>query len=93
MGTGERCSLDATAQGPWSLAIWAGTLVVRSATMPGVCFTAPLDGLAGTHATCSHHRPMDVIIMLGLMPVADDAMSILAQTELFVYRRSVWSMR
>ena len=61
--------------------------------MPGARFTAPLDGLARAHVTYPHRRSMDVIIMSGLMPVADDAMSILAQTELFVYQQSVWSMR
>ena len=37
----ERCSLDASAKGPWSRAIRAGTLVVWPATMPGVHFTTP----------------------------------------------------
>ena len=71
----------------------AGTSVVWPVTMPRARFTAPLDGSAGIHVACSHRRPMDVIIMLGLMPVADDAVSILVRTELFVYRRSVWSRR
>ena len=38
----ERHSLDATAKGPWSRAVWAGTLIVWSATMTRVCFPAPL---------------------------------------------------
>ena len=89
----ERCSLDALTKGPWSQAIWAGTPIVGSVTMPGACFTAPLDGLARAHVTCPHHRPMDVIIMLGLMPVADDAASVLVQTKPFMYQWSVWSRR
>ena len=70
-------SLDASAKGSWSRAIRAGTPVVWSVTMPRVHFTAPLDGPAGARVACPHHRPMDVIIMPGLMPVADDATSIL----------------
>ena len=61
--------------------------------MPGARFTAPLDGLAGAHVACPHRRPTDVIIMPGLKPVVDDAVSVLVQTEPFVYRRSVWSRR
>ena len=69
-------SLDVSAKGPWSEAIWAETLVVRSVTMPGVCFTTPLDGPASARAACSHRPLMDVIIMLGLAPVVDDAANI-----------------
>ena len=87
----ERHSLDAYAKGPWSRAIRARTPVVWPATMPRACFTAPLDGLARAHVACPHRRPMDIIIIPGLMPVADDAASVLVRTEPFVYRRSVWS--
>ena len=72
----ERCSLDVSAKGPWSQAIRAGTPVVGSVTMPGVCFTGPLDGLAEARVACSHRRLMDVIIMPGPTSVADDAVSI-----------------
>ena len=89
----ERHSLDASAKGPWSQAIWARTLVVWPVTMPGARFTAPVDGLARAHVACPHRRPMDVIIMLGLMPVADDVASVLVQTGPLVYRWSVWSRR
>ena len=84
-------SLDALAKGTWSRAIRAGTPIIWPATMPRACFTAPLDGLARAHVAYPHYRPVDVIIMLGLMPVADDATSILVRPELFTHRRSVWS--
>ena len=84
-------SLDASAKGPWSRAIQAGTSVVWMVTMPVARFTAPLDGWAGARVACPHRRSMDVIIMPGLMPVADDATSVLVCTEPFVYRWSVWS--
>ena len=87
----ERWSLDASAKGPWSRAIRAGTSIVGSVTMPGVHFTGPLDGLAGARAACSHRRPMDIIIMSGLMPITDDATSVLVRTKPFAYQRSVWS--
>ena len=73
----EQRSLDASAKGPWSRAIQDGTPVVGSATMPRARFTAPLDGSAEIRVACPHHRPVDVIIMPGLMPVADDAASVL----------------
>ena len=76
-------SLDVSAKGPWSQAIRARTPVVGSVTMPGVRFIGPLDGSAGTRVACPHHRPVDVIIMPGLMPVPDDAMSALVRTEPF----------
>ena len=72
----ERRFLDATAKGPWSRAVRAGTPVVRSATISGVRFPAPLDGSAGAHATCSHRPMMDVIITPGLTLIVDDATSI-----------------
>ena len=89
----ERRSLDASAKGPWSQGIRAGTPVVWPATILGACFTGPLDGLARARVACPHRRPIDVIIMPSLMPVADDAASILVRDELFAYRQSVWSMR
>ena len=60
-------------------------MVVWPTTMPGAHFTTLLDGLAGTRVTCPHRRLVDVIIMLGLMPVADDAASIFVRTEPFAY--------
>jgi len=87
----EWCSLDALAKGPWSRAIQARTPVVGSATMPGVCFTSPLDGPDGAHAACSHRPSMDVIIMPGLTLVIDDTTSISVRPEMFAHRWSVWS--
>ena len=81
----ERRSLDTLVKGLWSQAFQARTLVVKPMTMPRACFTAPLDGPAGARVAYPHRRPMDVIIMPGLMPVADDAVSVLVQTEPFVY--------
>ena len=75
----ERCSPDAPAEGPWPWALRAGTPVVRPTIVPGARFT------------CSRHRSVDVIIMSGLMPVDDDAASVLVWTEPFAYRWSVWS--
>ena len=80
----ERRSPDTTVKCPWSQALRARTPVVWPATMPRVRFTAPLDGLAGSHVACPHRRPVDVIIMLGLIPVADDAASVLVRTGPFV---------
>ena len=82
----ERRSPDTPVKGLWSRALRARTLVVWPATMPGARFTAPLDGSAGTRVACPHRRPVDVIIMPGLMPVADDAMSVLVWTKPFTYR-------
>ena len=82
--------LDATAKGPWSRAVWARTPIVWSATMPRVCFSAPLDGPSGAHAACSHRPMMDVIIMLGLTPIVDDATSVMVRPEPFARR---WSVR
>ena len=84
-------SPDTPVKGPWAWTLKAGTLVIRSATMPGACFTAPLDGSVGIHVACYCHRSVDVIIMPGPMPVADDAVSVLVRPEAFVHRRSVWS--
>jgi len=81
----EGRSLDASAKGPWSQAIRARALVVRSATMPGVRFTAPLDGAARARAACSHRLSMYIIIMPGLTLVVDDAASVLVRTEPFTY--------
>ena len=81
----EQRSLDASAKGSWSRAIRAGAPVVWPTTMPGARFTAPLDGPGGAHVACLHRPLIDVIIMPGLMPVVDDAASILVRTEPFVY--------
>ena len=89
----ERRSLDASAKGPWSQAIWARAPIVWPATMPGVHFTSPRDGLGGVCVACPHDRPMDVIIMPGSMPVADDTASILVRLEPLAHRRPVWSGR
>ena len=89
----ERRSPDMPIKGPWSQALRARTLVVRPVTVPGACFTAPLNGSVGTRVACPHHRPVDVIITPGLMPVADNATSVLVRTEPFTYRWSVWSRR
>ena len=89
----ERRSPDTPVKGPWSQALRARTPIVWPATVPGVRFTAPLDGSAGFHVACSHHRPVDVILMLRLMPVANDAASVLVRTGPFMYRRSVQSRR
>ena len=67
----------APTKGPWSRALRARTPVVWPATMPGARFIAPLDGSARTRVACPHRRPVDVIIMPGLMPVAYDAASAL----------------
>ena len=85
----ERRSLDTPAKGPWSWALRAGTLVLWPVTRPRACFTAPLDSSAKTRVACPHRRPVGVIIMPGLMLVADDAASVLVQTEPFAYRRWV----
>ena len=79
----ERCSPDALAEGPWPRALRAGAPVVRPATAPGARFTASLDGLAGICVACC--RMADVVAVLGPMPVADDATSVLLW--------SVWSRR
>ena len=71
----ERRSLDAPAKGPWSRAIRARTPVVWPVTMPGVRFTAPLDGLDEVRVAYPHCRPMDVIIMPDPTPVADAGLS------------------
>ena len=81
----ERCSLDTLTKGPWSRDIWAGTLVVWSATMPGLCVLALLNGQARACTACSRCHSIGVIIMPGLMPVADVAASVLVRTEPFTY--------
>ena len=89
----ERRSLDTPVKGPWSRALRARTPIVRLATEPGARFTAPLDGSAGICVACSYRRAVDVIIVLDLMPVADDAASIPVQSGSFVYQRSVRGRR
>ena len=89
----ERRSLDTLVKGPWSRTLRAGTLVVQPATVPRMCFIAPLDGSARIHVACSHHCSVDVIIMPGPMPVTDNAMSVFVWPEPLVHRRPVWSGR
>ena len=76
----ERRSPNTPVKGPWSRALRAGTPVVRLATVSGARFTAPLDGSARICVACSPRRPVDVIIMPGLMPIANDATSVLVRT-------------
>ena len=85
----ERRSPDTPIKGLWSQALRAGTSVVWPAIMPGVCFTTPLDGSAGTRVVYPRRRSANIVIMPGMMPVADDAVSILVWTGPFTYRRSV----
>ena len=82
----KRRSPDTSAKGPWSRALGVGTPVVWPATMPGVRFAAPLDGLARVRVARPYCRPMDVIIMPGPTPVADDAASVLVRSEPFAHR-------
>ena len=89
----ERRSPDTPVKGPWSRALRARTLVAWPATMPGARLTTPLNGSAETRVACSHYRPVDVIIMPGMMSIADDAASILVWTEPLMYRWSMWSRR
>jgi len=77
----ERRSLDTPAKGPWPRALRVGTPIVQPVTVPTVCFTAPLDGSARIRVACSRRRPVDVIIVPGPMPVADDAASVLVWTR------------
>ena len=84
-------SLDLSAKGPWSRAIRAETPVVRPVTAPGARFTTPRDGPAGVCVACPHCRSMDVIIVLGPTPVADDAASVLDQPEPLTHRSPVRS--
>ena len=89
----EQRSPNTLAKGPWSRAIQAGTPVTWAATMPGARFTGPLDGPTRARVACPHRRSMDVIIIPGLMLVADDAASILVRPEPLAHRRPVWSER
>ena len=81
----EQCSLDTSAKGPWPWALRAGALVIWPGTSPGVRFTASLDGLARIRVACRHMA--DIVIVSGLMPVADDAMGVLVQIGPLVYQR------
>ena len=87
----ERRSPNTPVKGPWSRALRAGTPVVRLATVSGARFTAPLDGSTGIYVACSHRRPVDVIIMLGAMPIADDATSVIVWTGPLGYWQSMQS--
>ena len=89
----KQCPPDALAKGPWSRALRARTSVVWPVTMSRVRFTAPLDGPVGARVTYPHRHLMDIIIMSGAIPVADDATSVLVRTEPFTYRWLVWSRR
>ena len=88
-----RRSLDAMVESRWSWAVWARTSIVRSATMPGVRLPGLLDVPVRARVVCSHCRLMDVIIMTGPTPVADDAASVLVRPEPLVHRGPVWSGR
>ena len=85
----ERRSPDTPVKGPWSQELRAGTPVIWPVIVPGARFTAPLDGSAGIRVACSYYRPVDVIIMPCLMPVADDATSVLVRTGPFVCWQAV----
>ena len=74
-------SLDTLVKGLRPRTLKAGTLVVRSMTVFGARFTAPLDGSARIRVACSPRRPMDVIIMLDVMLATDDAASVLVWTR------------
>ena len=86
----ERRFLDASAKGPWSRAIRAGTPVVGSVTVPRVRLTGPLDGPAGARTACSHRRPVNAIIVPGLTSVVDDTTSVLVWPKAFAHRRPMW---
>ena len=85
----EWCSLDTSVKGPWSRTLRARTPVIRPVIVPGARFTAPLDGSTRIRVACSHRRTVDIIIMPGLMLVADDVASVLVRTGPFAYRQSV----
>ena len=87
----KRRSLDTSAEGLWPWALRAGAPVIQPASAPRARFTAPLDGSAGIHV--AGRCTVDIIIVSGPMPVADDATSVLVWIRLLVYRRSVWSRR
>ena len=79
-------SLDASAKGPWSRAIWAGTPVVWPVTVPRVRFTTSRNGSAEICVAYHYYRSTDIIIMLGLTPVADDIMSVSVRPKPLMYR-------
>ena len=64
-------------------------LGLQSSDRPRARFTASLYGSARIHVVCC--RTADVVFVSGLMPVADDATSILVRIGSLVYQRSVWS--
>ena len=82
----EGRSPDTSAKGPWSRALGAMTPGVQLVTVSGACFTAPLDGSARICVACSSCRLAGIIIVLDLMPVVDDAASILVRTGPFVHQ-------
>ena len=61
--------------------------------MPRVRVPTLLDGQARAHATYSRRHSMDVIIMLSVASIVDDAASIMVQPEPFAHMWSVWSGR
>ena len=77
-------SPDAPVEGPWPRALRAGALVVKPTTAPGARFTAPLDGLARICVSCC--CSVEITIVPGPMPVADDAASVLVRIGMLVYR-------
>ena len=87
----EQCPSDALAEDPWPRTLRAGAPVVRPVTVPGSCFTASLNGLVGIYV--ARRRVAVVVAMLGTMPVAEDATSVLVRVGPLVCQRSVWSRR
>ena len=83
VGGWKWCSPDALAKGPWPWALRAGALVIWPVIAPRSHFTASLDGSARVRVACC--RMADVVVVLGLTPVANDAKSVLVW--------SVWSSR
>ena len=59
--------------------------------MPGVRVLTLLDGQAGPRATCSHRHSMDIIIVLGVALIIDDAVSVIVQPEPFTHMWLMWS--
>ena len=51
--------------------------------MPGKRVPALLDGQAGARTACSRHHSIDVIVVLGMAPIVDDAASVMVRPETF----------
>ena len=77
-------------EGPWPLVVRTRALIIWSATMPGVCVLALLDGQAEARAACSRRHLMDVIIVSGMVSIVDEAVITTIWPEPFMHR---WSMR